>query len=171
MRLVTIKLVVIRLMIRFMMRLGRIKKSLSSKKLSKSKNKVGSSDFLIPKTKLTFTKLRQVFLKAPILNHFNPECYIQIMINVLGYAIDGVLSQLTSDNLGQWYSMAFFSCKMIPIKTRYKTYNSEFLTIIEAFKIWKYYLKCSQYEILVFTNHKNLQKFINTKSLSSRQVC
>ena len=68
--------------------------------LSKSKKTVGS-DFLTLVAKLMFTKLRQAFLKAPILHHFNSERYIWIEMDVSGYTIGGVLSQLTLDNLGR----------------------------------------------------------------------
>ena len=34
------------------------------------------SDFFIPRARLTFTKLRKAFVKAPIFYHFNPERYI-----------------------------------------------------------------------------------------------
>ena len=61
---------------------------------------IRSSDFLIPKAKLTFTKLRQAFFKALILYHFDPEYYIRIETDVSGYAIDETFSQLTSDDLG-----------------------------------------------------------------------
>ena len=47
-----------------------------SKKLSKSKKMIESSDFLTPRARLAFTKLRQVFAKAPILYYFDPEHYI-----------------------------------------------------------------------------------------------
>ena len=47
------------------------------------------------------TKLRQAFVKALILNHFNPERHIRIEMDVLGYAICEIFSQLTLDNLGQ----------------------------------------------------------------------
>ena len=50
--------------------------------------------------RLAFIKLRQVFLKASILYHFNSKCYIRIKINILGYTIGKVLSQLISDGLG-----------------------------------------------------------------------
>ena len=40
-------------------------------KTSKFKKMVGSLDFLTFKAKLTFTELRQAFLKAPILYHFD----------------------------------------------------------------------------------------------------
>lgn len=56
-------------------------------------------------------------------------------------------------------------------KTRYETYNSEFLVIVEAFKTKKHYLKSCQYEVLVLTNHKNPWQFMNTKSLRFKQVC
>ena len=46
-----------------------------SKNLSKSKKMVGS-DFLTPEARLAFTKLRQAFVKAPILHHFDPEHHI-----------------------------------------------------------------------------------------------
>ena len=60
--------------------------------------------------------------------------YIQIETDTSGYAIDGILSQLTSDDLGQWYLVAFYSRKMIPAKTWYETHNGELLVIVESFK-------------------------------------
>ena len=66
--------------------------------------------------------------------------------------------------------MAFFSYKMIPVETRYKTHDGELLAIVEAFKTWKHYLEGFRHKVLVFTNHNNLQQFMDTKSLSSRLV-
>ena len=66
--------------------------------------------------------------------------------------------------------MAFFSYKMIPAETRYKTYDGELLAIIEAFKTWRHYLEGSRHEVFVLTDYNNLQQFMDTKSLSSRQV-
>ena len=59
---------------------------------------------------------------------------------------------------------------MIPAETKYETYNSELLAIIEAFKTWWHYLKGCKHEVLVLTNHNNLRQFMDMKSLSSRQV-
>ena len=59
---------------------------------------------------------------------------------------------------------------MIPPETRYETYDGELLAIVEAFKTWKHYLEGSQHEVLVLTDHNNLRRFMETKSLSSRQV-
>ena len=132
----------------------------------------GEPTFLTCGTKETFNQLRQVFTKAPILRHFDPECHIWIETDVSGYAIGGVLSQLTSDHLtsnqGQWYPVAFFLKKMIPAKTRYETYDGELLAIIEAFKTWRHYLEGGKHKDLVLTDYNNLRWFMDIKSLSSR---
>ena len=115
--------------------------------------------------------MRQTFNEAPILQHFDPKCHIRIETDVSGYAIGGVLSQLTSDNSGRWHPVAFYSRKMIPAETRYKTHDGELLAIVEAFKTWRHYLEDCKHKVLMLTNHNNKCRFINTKSLSSRQVC
>ena len=66
--------------------------------------------------------------------------------------------------------MAYFLRKMIPAETWYETHNSELLAIIEAFKTWKYYLESCKHKVLVLTDYNNLRRFMDTKSLSSRQV-
>ena len=96
----------------------------------------------------------------------------------MSYAIEDVLSQLVSGtsldgvaikiDLSQWYPVAFFSRKMIPAETRYKTYDDKFLAIVEAFKTWRHYLEGYKHEILVLTDYNNLRCFIDMKSLSSK---
>ena len=59
---------------------------------------------------------------------------------------------------------------MIPVETRYETNNGELLAIVEAFKTWRHYLEGSQHQVFVLTDHNNLRRFMDTKSLSFRQV-
>ena len=96
-----------------------------------------------------------------------------------GYAIGGVLSQLTSnqvtldDVIGlnvDWYPVAYFSRKMIPAETEYEIHDSELLAIVEVFKTWRYYLEGYKHEVLVLTDHNNLRCFMDIKCLSSRQI-
>ena len=65
-----------------------------------SKNSNGATGYLTPGAKRAFTQLSQAFTEAPILQHFDLECHIWIEIDVSGYSIGGVLSQLTLDNSG-----------------------------------------------------------------------
>ncbi len=59
---------------------------------------------------------------------------------------------------------------MILAETRYWTYNGKLLAIVEAFKTWRHYLEGCKHKVLILTDHNNLQRFIDTKNLSSRQV-
>ena len=116
-------------------------KTSKSKKSSKSIKTLRSLDFLILRVRLALTKLKQVFVKVLIPQHFNLEYHIRIETDVSGYTIDKVLSQLTLDDLGQWYFVIFFSQKIIPVETRYKIYNSKLSAIVKDFKTWKHYLE------------------------------
>ena len=103
--------------IEYAKKLGKLFKSRKSKseKMSKSWNlaksrknssKSGNSTnlnttedgpkVLSPNAKTTFNCLWLAFTKVPIFWHFNPEYHIWIKTDALGYAIGGVLSQLTS---------------------------------------------------------------------------
>ena len=95
-----------------------------------SKSKKTELGFHTSGARKTFTKLRQAFVKAPILHHFDPERYIRVETDASGYVISEVLSQLTSDDLGRWHPVAFFSRKMIPFETRYETHDGELLAIV-----------------------------------------
>ena len=156
-----------------------------SQKLTKSKSpttsNVGATEFLTSKARIAFTQLRKASTEAPILQQFDPECHIWIETDASGYAISGVLSQLTSQvllnsgdiaksKIGHWHPMAYFSRKMIPAETKYETHDGELLTIVKTFKTWRHYLKSCKQEVLVLTNHNNLCRLMDTKSLSSRQV-
>ena len=76
-------------------------KSKNYQKTSQSKKMVSLLDFFTSDARLAFTELRQAFIKVIILYRFDLECYIRIEMDTLGYEINKVFSQLTSDNLGQ----------------------------------------------------------------------
>ena len=57
-----------------------------------SKTEEARTGFLTPKTKLAFTQLRQAFVEAPILYHFDPKRHIRIETDASSYAIGGLLS-------------------------------------------------------------------------------
>ena len=145
---------------------------------------MGEPTFLIPGAREAFNQLRQAFTKAPILRHVDLEYHIRIETDTSSYAIGGIQSQLTSDQVtldsesistksefDQWHPVANFPWKMIPAETCYETYNGEFLAIIEAFKTLRHYLEGCKHEVLVLTDYNNLRRFMDTKRLSSRQVC
>ena len=54
--------------------------------------------FLTSNNKKIFNHLRPIFIKALILQHFDPECHIRIETNALSYIPSKVLSQLNLDS-------------------------------------------------------------------------
>ena len=59
---------------------------------SPSENSNGATGYLTPDARRAFTQLRQVFIKASIVQYFDPECHIWIETDASGYAISRVLS-------------------------------------------------------------------------------
>ena len=88
----------------------------------------------------------------------------------MNFDSDALSNDLNKSDFGQWHLVAYFSRKMIPVETRYKTHDAELLAIVEAFKTWRHYLEGCKYKVLVQTNYNNLRRFMDTKSLSSYQV-
>jgi len=66
--------------------------------------------------------------------------------------------------------IAFYSRTFNEAELNYDIHNKELLAIIEAFKKWRHYLEGTLTSVEVFTDHKNLTYFCDTKSFSWRQV-
>lgn len=60
---------------------------------------IGKPKFLIFDNKKVFNCLKQAFIKTLILQYFDPECFIQIEINKLGYIIKKMLGQLSTNGV------------------------------------------------------------------------
>ena len=103
-----------------------------------------------------------------MLAHFDPRKRIHLETDASKFAIAAILSQFQEE--GQWRPVAFWSRKLIPAETRYKTHDQELLAIITVFKQWRYYLEGSTYTVEVLTGHNNLVAFQNIKSLNGRQA-
>ena len=80
---------------------GEVEVEVEKKGRNLSKSKKMESGFLTSGARMAFTKLRQAFIKVLILHHFDPKRHIRVETDISGYAIGGVLSQLTSDDLGR----------------------------------------------------------------------
>lgn len=85
---------------------------------SRAKNLSNQSGlFLAARVGEVFTKLKQVFIEAPILNPLDLEHYIQIETDISSYGICEIFSQLILDDLGQQHPMAIFFQKIILAET------------------------------------------------------
>lgn len=115
-----------------------------------------------------FFALKERFLTAPILTHFDAGQPICVETDASDFAIAGILSQVQEDK--QWHPVAFWSCKMQGTECHYKTHDKELLAIMESFKRWCHYLEGSQFPVCVLCDHANLHYFMTTKELNGRQI-
>ena len=134
---------------------------------SKSRNQK-SNIFLTQKIFETFLHLRQAFLKTSILQHFDSIKFIRVKIDVSNYVIEDILCQ--SNDEKHWHFVIYFSRKMISIECNYEVHDKKLLIIMFAFKQWRHYFENVKHQILVFTNHRNFNRFMSTTKLSFRQM-
>ncbi len=88
-----------------------LKKWIQAKKAkaSKPKNLSQKKTFFTFRARQAFIKLRQVFGKVSILNHFDLKHHICIETDVSRYAIDEIFNPLILNDLDRLHLMDFFS--------------------------------------------------------------
>ena len=106
---------------RFIHHYSQIAKSLTELLKYSVKDVKMNSFIWSSEAKQAFNQLRDIFMRASILRHFDSEWHIHIEINAFNYAVASILSQ--SDDEDQWHSIAFWFRMMINIKRNYKTYD------------------------------------------------
>jgi len=67
--------------------------------------------------------------------------------------------------------VAFHSRKFSSAEIKYEVHDQEMAAIVAAFKEWAYMLMSVDDQILVYTDHKNLEYFNTRKTLNRRQHC
>ncbi len=127
-----------------------------------------SSFIWLDEVKQTFNQLRDVFMRASILRHFDSEWHIHIKIDAFNYAVASILFQ--SDDEDQWHLIAFWFRMMINVERNYEMHDQKLLIIVTMFKHWWYYVKDSYHTVKVLTDHNNLKNFMNVWKLNERQV-
>ena len=104
-----------------------------------------------------------MFTVEPILKIYTLSLLTVVKTDVLDFALGVYLVQKYLDG---WHLVAYYSCKMIPLKLNYNIYNKELLGIIAALKKWRAFLQKITEPFIVKTDYKNLMGFLTTKELN-----
>lgn len=115
-----------------------------------------------------FNSLKDSFIQAPILKHFDPDrrCYVEV--DSSDWAHGGILSQYGDDHL--LHPIAYFSGRLTPAQVNYEIYDKELLAVVTAFEHWRAELQGTSEPVSVISDHKNLEYFMTTKTLNRRQA-
>ena len=114
-----------------------------------------------------FTELKELFIKAPILAHFEEGRETEVEADASGWATGAVLSQRQDD--GTLRPCAYLSQKLSPAEANYEIHDKELLAIIKALREWRPELKMVP-RFTILTDHKNLRYFNKARHLSERQM-
>jgi RNase H-like domain found in reverse transcriptase/Reverse transcriptase (RNA-dependent DNA polymerase)/Integrase zinc binding domain len=115
-----------------------------------------------------FEQLRTALIHAPLLAHFDVDRHCLIETDASDMVVAAVFSQLGLD--GEYHPVAYFSKSMAPAEMNYPIHDKEMLAIVRAFEHWRSELQGTGHPVEVLTDHKALEYFMSTKSLSARQA-
>ena len=112
---------------------------------------------------VVFDNLKEAFTTAPILGHWDPKSPMILEIDASDHALVATLS--TQSN-GEVHPITFHSRAFSAAEINYDVHNKKLLAIVEVFKKWQHYLEEVAIPVEVYTDHKNLTYFSETKTLS-----
>jgi hypothetical protein len=116
----------------------------------------------------SFDTLKTAFTTAPVLAHFDPNKPAIIEADSCDVAEGGILSQYGND--GILHPCAFFSRKFNPAELNYEIYDKELMVIVDCLEEWRHHLEGSGHQVKIYTDHKNLLWFTETKRYNRRQA-
>jgi len=115
-----------------------------------------------------FVELKRKFTTAPILCHYHPERKKQIGRDASDLCKAGMLSKYEPDR--RWHPLSYYNKRFLPAELNYDVQDKEMVVIVNYFQEWRHFLMGAPEEIVVFTDHKNLEYFNTTMLLNRRQA-
>jgi hypothetical protein len=113
-----------------------------------------------------FEQLIDAFISVPVLHHYDPMLPLHVELDASSMACVGILSLKWEDG---WHPIAYCAKKFSGGEVHYPIYDKELLAIVWSFKQWQHYLEGAP-GIEVWSDHKNLKKFMSQTSLNVQQA-
>ena len=94
------------------------------------------------------------------------EQQFKVEVDASGYAIGAVLMQ--RDEKGKRHPIAYFSSTLNEAERNYNIYTLELYVIVRALRHWRPFLVGFPHEIIVHTDHANLQYWKEPQKINRR---
>lgn len=117
-----------------------------------------------------FDTLKKLFTSAPVLRIADPNLPYVIECDCSDYALGAVLSQIGPDGL--LHPIAYFSRSLLGAEINYEIFDKELTALVASVKEWRHYIQGTphRFDVIIYTDHKNLESFNTTKQLTRRQA-
>ncbi|KAF8755364.1 hypothetical protein RHS01_05226 [Rhizoctonia solani] len=115
-----------------------------------------------------FQGLKDAITNAPVLCHADPAKPYFLETDASGAALGSILSQRQED--GQLHPLGFLSESFKGAEQNYDTHDKELLAIIRSFEYWRIFLEGTTHPITVFTDHRNLEYWKESRTFNRRHA-
>jgi hypothetical protein len=132
-----------------------------------TKDATSNPFYLTEEAGKAFNNLKRAFLSDQVLAQWDFDLETVVETDSSGWCSGATLSQVSKEGILR--PVAFFSKKLSPAECNYEIYDKELLAIIRALEEWGGQLRGVK-RFKIITDHKNLEYFMTTRSLSERQV-
>ena len=116
----------------------------------------------------TFRKLKEKFTKKPVLAALDLDKKMRMEVDILDYAMRGVLSMECEDRRQR--SVAYLSKSLNEMERNDKIHDKEMLAVIRGLENWRHLLEGTCFKFEVQTDHKNLEYFMRAQKLNRKQA-
>jgi hypothetical protein len=121
-----------------------------------------------PREQESFQAIKEAICQRPVLAHPDPSKPYYLETDTLGAAMGAVLSQRQED--GRLHPIAYMSQSFAGAEQNYDTHDKELLAIIKAFEFWRIFLEGTKEPITVFTDHRNLEYWQDSRTFNRRHA-
>ncbi|KAF8747627.1 hypothetical protein RHS01_11313 [Rhizoctonia solani] len=115
-----------------------------------------------------FQGLKDAITNAPVLRHTDPTKPYFLETDASGAALGAILSQRQED--GCLHPLGFLSESFKGAEQNYDTHDKELLAIIRSFEYWRIFLEGTLHPITVFTDHRNLEYWKESRTFNRRHA-
>ena len=115
-----------------------------------------------------FNLFKKTMTKILILRHYDRIKQIILKIDFSDYVNAEVLSQYDDEEI--LHSVVFYNRNMISVECNYEIYDKKLLVIIRCLKHWRFEFESIEKSVKIFIDHKDLEIFMTSKKLTSRQA-
>ncbi|QRW15537.1 Retrotransposable element Tf2 protein [Rhizoctonia solani] len=115
-----------------------------------------------------FQGLKDAITNAPVLRHADPTKPYFLETDTSGAALGSILSQRQEDR--RLHPLGFLSESFKGAKQNYNTHDKELLAIIQSFEYWRIFLEGTLHPITVFTDHRNLEYWKESRTFNQRHA-